>query len=84
MLHKALLVIVGLVVFWLLTAIFETVALKNHPYAARILAAVIIIVSAYIGWGFQSWWQVLIVIGAGFAYLQVMKEAQHISKKKLQ
>jgi hypothetical protein len=36
MLHNIVLVILGLVLIALLTAIFETLGLKNHPYVARI------------------------------------------------
>ena len=82
MLHGVLFVLAGLVGFWLLTAILEAVALKNHPYVARIVAAVVIFVSVCIGGGYQSWWEVLIGIGAAFFYLQIMRESQHQSEKK--
>ena len=42
---------------------------------ARILAAACIIVGAHIHCGYHTWWQVLIVIGFGFAYLQGKKES---------
>jgi hypothetical protein len=82
MFHNILLVVLGLVLIGVLTAIFETLGLKNHPYVARILAAVCIVVGASAPWGYHSWWQVLIVIAFGFAYLQIMKEFLHASKEK--
>jgi hypothetical protein len=46
MLHNILLIVLGLVLTGVLTAIFETQELKNHPYVARIPAAVCIVVGA--------------------------------------
>lgn len=43
MLHHILLVILGLILIGVLTAIFELLGLKNHLYVARILAAACII-----------------------------------------
>jgi len=54
-LHNILLVILGLVLIGVLTAIFELFGLKNHPYIARILAAMCIIAAAYIHWGYHTW-----------------------------
>src|SRR5207244_10761057 len=84
MLDTILFVILGLLAFWVLTAIFETIALKDHPYLARVFAAVLTIVSACIGTGYRHWWQVLIGIGAAFAYLQLLKEAHRKSAAKPQ
>ena len=69
MVNSVLFVILGLVVFWVLTAIFEAIALKDHPLVARLLAAVVTVVAAYVGTGYEHWWQVLIGMGAAFAYL---------------
>jgi len=74
MLHNIVLILLGLVLFGVLAAIFETLGLKNHPYVARTLSAVIIIVAAYLNWGYHTWWLVLIVIAFGFAYLQILKQ----------
>jgi len=84
MLNTVLFVILGLVVFWVLTAIFEAIALKNHPLVARLLAAVVTVVAAYVGTGYEHWWQVLIGMGAAFAYLQILKESHHKSAEKSQ
>jgi len=82
MLDAILFVILGLVVFWVLTAIFEALGLKDRPYTARLLAAVLTIVAAYVGTGYQHWWQVLIGVGAAFVYLQILKESHHKSVEK--
>ena len=84
MLDTILFVILGLVVFGVLTAIFEAISLKDHPYVARTLAAVLTIVAAYIGTGYQHWWQVLIGMGAAFAYLYILKEPHQKSVEKSQ
>src|SRR5437660_12641589 len=84
MLDTILFVILGLLAFWVLTAIFETIALKDHPYLARVFAAVLTIVSACIGTGYRHWWQVLIGIGAAFAYLKILKESHRKSSEKSQ
>jgi len=83
MLHGVLFVLIGLVGFWLLVAIFEAIALKNHPNVARILAAVVILISVCIGGGYRSWWEVLIGIGTAFFYLQILRES-HPQSEKLQ
>ena len=84
MLDTILFVILGLAVFWALTAIFEAIALKDHPYVARILAAVVTIVAAYLGTGYQHWWQVLIGLGVAFVYLQILRESHHKSVERPQ
>ncbi len=81
MLEATLFVILGLIAFRLLTAIFEAIALKDHPYLARVLAAVITLVAACIGTGYRHWWQVLIGIGAAFLYLQILRESHQSGEK---
>ena len=75
MLDAILFVILGVVVFWLLAAIFEEIGFKKHRYVARGLAALLTIVGACIGTGYKHWWQVLIGIGAAFAYLQILRNS---------
>jgi hypothetical protein len=48
MLHNIAPILLGLTLFGLLAAILGTPGLKNHPYVARTLSAVIIAVGAYI------------------------------------
>ena len=74
MLHNIVLILLGLALFGVLATILETLGLKNHPYVARTLSALIIIVATYINWGYHEWWVVLIVVAFGFAYLQVLKQ----------
>jgi hypothetical protein len=74
-------VILGLVAFWVLAAIFEAIGSTRHRYVARGLAALITIAGAYIGTGYQHWWQVLIGIGAAFVYLQTLRKPPDKSGK---
>ena len=75
MLNAILFVIVGLVAFWVLAAIFEAIGFAKHRYVARGLAALLTIVGASIGTGYQHWWQVMIGIGAAFVYLQILRKS---------
>jgi hypothetical protein len=75
MLNAILFVIVGLVAFWVLAAIFEAIGFTRHRYVARGLAALLTIAGACIGTGYQHWWQVLIGIGAAFVYLQTLRKS---------
>jgi hypothetical protein len=75
MLDAILFVILGLVVFWLLAAIFESIGFTKHRYVARGFAALLTITGACIGTGYQHWWQVLIGIGAAFVYLQILRKS---------
>jgi hypothetical protein len=45
--HTALLIFAGLLMVGIWSAIFEQLAMRRHPYTARILAAVIVIATAY-------------------------------------
>jgi hypothetical protein len=53
MLYNIVLILLGLILFGVLAAIFEALGLKDHPYVARTLSAVIIAVGAYIHWGYH-------------------------------
>ena len=75
MLDAILFVIVGLVVFWLLAAIFEAIGFTEHRYVARGFAAVLTIAVACIGMGYQHWWQVMIGIVVAFVYLQILRKS---------
>jgi hypothetical protein len=75
MLDAILFVILGLVVFWLVAAIFEAIGFTKHRYVARGLAALFTIAGACIGTGYQHWWQVLIGIGVAFIYLQTLRKS---------
>lgn len=82
MLHNIILAVLGVVLIVVLSAIFETVALKKHPWLARFLAAVLVVVMAYAYWGYHVWWVVLIIVGFAFAMLQVMRHVPRESEKK--
>jgi len=55
MIHTILLAALGVVLIGVLSAILEMIGLKNHPWIARILAALCVGVAAYIHWGHHSW-----------------------------
>jgi hypothetical protein len=75
MLNAILFVILGMVVFWLLAAIFEAMGFTKHRYVARGFAALLTIAGAFIGTGYRHWLQVLIGIGAAFVYLQTLRKS---------
>ena len=54
MLDAILFVILGLVVFWLLAAIFEAIGFTKHRYVARGFAALLTIAAACIGTGIPA------------------------------
>lgn len=83
MLHGVIFVLVGLVGFWLLAAIFEASGLKNRR-VARILAAIVTLIAVCVGGGYRSWWEVLIGIAAAFVYLQVLREPKPQSEEDSQ
>src|SRR5437773_10024939 len=60
--HTALLIGVGLVCIGLLSAILEILALRNHPYVARVLAVVVVALA----WYARTWSLLLVVIAFGF------------------
>jgi len=82
MLDAILFVILGLVVFWLLAAIFEAIGFTKHRYVARGFAGLLTIAGACIGTGYQHWWQVLIGIGAAFVYLQILRQSPDKSEQE--
>jgi general stress protein CsbA len=84
MLHNIALVILGLVLIAMLTILFETLGLKDHPYVARILAAVCIAVGAYGRWGYHTWWEVLLVIVLALAHRWIMRAFQRQSQRTSQ
>ena len=81
MLDTVLFVILGLVAFWVLTAIFEAIGSRKHPYLARVLAAGLTLIAAYIGSGYHHWWQVLIGIGSAFVYLRILQQSNQVQKR---
>jgi hypothetical protein len=71
-LHTFLLIIAGLVFVGVLSAILEKLGMRDHAYAARIVAAVPVIGAAYT----HTWLRLLIGIGFAWAYLLVRREWQ--------
>jgi uncharacterized membrane protein len=82
MLNAILFVMLGLVAFWVLAAIFEAIGFTKHRYVARGFAALLTIAGACIGTGYQHWWQVLIGIGVAFVYVQILRKSPDKSGQK--
>jgi hypothetical protein len=79
-LHIILSVILGLVLIGALSAIFEMLALKEHPYLARILAAVCVIVVAYT----HTVIRLIIAMAVAMVYVGVRRDLQLRSARKAQ
>jgi energy-coupling factor transporter transmembrane protein EcfT len=71
-LHTLLLIIAGLILVGVFSAVLEQLGMRNHPYAARLLAAVSVTVGAYT----HTWVRLLIGICFALAYLMVRREWQ--------
>lgn len=72
MLHTILLVILGLILIGAVSAVLEMLALRSHPYAARILAACIVGVVAYT----HTWTRLIVVTVAALVYVGIRRDLQ--------
>ncbi len=80
MLHSVFLIIAGLVLVGFLSADFEMLGMRNHPYLARILAAVCVIIAAYT----HTWTLLAIVIALTTVFLMVRRDFQRRAEQKAQ
>ncbi len=80
MLHTVFLVVAGLVLTGILSAQFEMLGMRNHPYLSKILAAACVIATAYQ----HRWKGLLIVIGVILVYLGVRRDLQIRAARKNQ
>jgi uncharacterized membrane protein YuzA (DUF378 family) len=71
-LHTFLLILAGLVLVGVLSAILEQLGMRNHPYASRILAAAVVGVAAYL----HTWVRLLIGIAAVILYLLIRRSLE--------
>lgn len=78
MLHTVFLIVAGLVLTGILSAEFEMLAMRNHPYLSKILAAVCVIITAYQ----HRWKGLLVVMGIVFVYLAVRRDFQLRAERK--
>ncbi|HLM81152.1 MAG TPA: hypothetical protein VK302_11020 [Terriglobales bacterium] len=67
--HTALLVVAGLLMVGIWSAVFEQLAMRQHPYAARILAVVIVIATAYT----HSWMRLGVATALAVLFLAVRR-----------
>jgi hypothetical protein len=80
MLHTVFLVVAGLVLTGILSAQFEMLGMRNHPYLSKILAGVCVIITAYQ----HRWKGLLIAIGALLVYLGLRRDFQLRAERKNQ
>lgn len=80
MLHAVFLILAGLVLVGFLSADFEMLGMRNHPYLARILAAVCVIIAAYT----HTWTLLAIVIALTTVFLMVRRDFQRRAEQKAQ
>jgi hypothetical protein len=80
MLHTVFLVVAGLVLTGILSAQFEMLGMRNHPYLSKILAGVCVIITAYQ----HRWKGLLIAIGVLLVYLGLRRDFQLRTERKNQ
>ncbi len=78
MLHTVFLIVAGLVLTGILSAEFEMLVMRNHPFLSKILAAVCVIIAAYE----HRWKGLLIAMGVFFVYLGVRRDFQLRAARK--
>jgi hypothetical protein len=80
MLHTVFLVVAGLVLTGIISAQFEMLGMRNHPYLSKILAGVCVIITAYE----HRWKGLLIAIGVLLVYLGLRRDFQLRAERKNQ
>jgi hypothetical protein len=78
MLHTIFLVVAGVVLTGILSAEFEMLGMRNHPYLSKILAAACVIFVAYT----HTWTRLLIAMGVIFVYVGVRRDFQLRAERK--
>jgi chromate transport protein ChrA len=69
-LHTFLLIIAGLILTGVLSAILENLAFQNHPYAARILGGIGVIIAAWT----HSWVRLTVIVAVAMLYVAVRRD----------
>jgi uncharacterized membrane-anchored protein YitT (DUF2179 family) len=77
-LHTVLLILAGLVLTGILSAEFEMLVMRNHPYLSKLLAGTCVILAAYT----HSWMRLLIAMGVIFVYVGVRRDFQLRAERK--
>lgn len=78
--HTILLIILGLVLFGVVSAVLEMLALRSHPYLARTLAACIVGVAAYT----HTWKRLIIAAVVGLVYVGIRRDLEIRAKRRAQ
>lgn len=80
MLHIFLLIIAGLILTGVLSAILEALAFQNHPYAAKILSGIGVIIAAWT----HTWIRLTIIVAVAMLYVMVRRDLDRRKTDRLQ
>jgi hypothetical protein len=80
MLHIVFLIVAGLVLTGILSAQFEMLAMRNHPYLSKVLAGACVIITAYQ----HRWKGLLIAMVVILVYIGVRRDFQLRAERKKQ
>jgi len=80
MLHTLALIVAGLALVGILSAVFEQLGLRNHPYMARILAGFLVVIAAYT----HTWVRLLIATGVAILCLMLRRDWQKRNERQNQ
>ena len=80
MLYTAFLIVGGLVLVGILSAILVSLGMKDHPGLARLLAAVCVIITGYT----HIWIPLMILVVAATVFMIVRGELQHRAQRRNQ
>lgn len=80
MLYSVFVIVAGLVLVGFLSADFEMLGMRDHPYLARILAALCVLIATYA----HAWIPLLIVSAVTTVFLMVRRGSQQSAERKHQ
>ena len=78
MMHTIWLVLLGVVLVGIVSAVLEMLALQRHPYVARIIAACAVIVAAYT----HTWKRLIVATVVVFVFLGIRRDLRIRAKRK--
>jgi hypothetical protein len=68
--HTLLLIVAGLALMGVLSAVLEGLGMRNHPLLAKLLAGVLVLANAYT----HAWLRLLLITCAAVLYLTLRRE----------